>query len=216
MAIKIKRPTNKLDNRLTVFIIIIIVLMIFFIIYRNSQNSNNTSEVQNTQLFGSITGTVLELNNSKTLELGDKKINVPKNWEITTAYQNNDNSLIKCDTQNQTDCRIYVVNNGSSTLYISTPTFLIAPYAPEVKDVVKTITSNGQDIGAVYKALVLESRDENSDQSQPVTDKNIYYQVYGCFKQGFCINTSSLDSDLSKNQEQVKIFENFVKDIKIS
>lgn len=220
---KLPRFFNKsIEVTLATALILLIIISVLIFLFSGSvqlNNDNNNEEVMNN--FPNIiekVGKVIEVKDSKVINLNNRTISLNGDWRVLTIFQDySENENFQCETGEQKDCTVYYVSSDvEKSYYISSPSALrakstLAGNAKESKIKIKDM-----DYKIFYQQVNLVRRDEGSNEAKEI-DSTIFSEIYGCFYENACFSSGLLNIDDEViNRNQVREFEEFLKTLTIN
>ncbi len=206
---------HKLKNLgIPVVILLIVILGVIFILSNNSRSTtiNNSTNEDTNQSAESENIKVIPVKDLTTAELADKQVKFSSSFFINSIVQSDKVSGVSCGTDGTSICIINFITDETDTYYLSTPLEPIALDGLErILDKAETFESSNGSIFLKYARINFVD-----DNGEPITDKRIVSQIYGCIQDNVCLGSGVLDtSNEEANAAAVAKFEEFVRSITI-
>jgi len=203
-----------------VLLVVVVVLGILFFAFRSIPTVDQSIENNNGELLPGFPSDpnelikFLDLNGAKEFTVAGKKVILPNDATISSAYNNTSLSQYVCTDNISSDCTIYEIALGGRTFNISAPLVLRLKETTAISTIKKKLSVSGEDVEFSYTQkkyynAVLNDQGEVTSSTE-VPDLTTVEEIYGCLTSKVCFNSGRLSDDKASNDSDVAAFEQFV------
>ncbi|MEO6728766.1 MAG: hypothetical protein ABIM99_02480 [Candidatus Dojkabacteria bacterium] len=221
-----KLLTKRIEIVLAVLLIVVVVLGVVFLLFRSIPVSNPITSTSENELLPGIPADpnefikFLDLSSQTEFTALGKKIILPTDAQVNSAYNNTSLTQFSCRSDISTDCTIYEIDTAGRRFYISAPLVLNLKSRTSTASIKKKLVVAGEEVEFTYMQKKFFNAVANADGviTETIENKELttVEEIYGCLSYKICFSTGRLEAlDKTANDLDVTAFETFVQSIVI-